>query len=54
MGLSNCKKIINKIDGQIWVKSDGQNGTTFLFTLPRVKQETTIDLRSDKRMVIKN
>lgn len=34
MGLSNCKKIINKLGGKIWVESDGQNGSTFFFTLP--------------------
>lgn len=34
MGLSNCKKIIDKLGGKIWVESDGKNGATFFFTLP--------------------
>jgi len=34
MGLSNCKKIIHKLGGKMWVESDGENGATFFFTLP--------------------
>jgi signal transduction histidine kinase len=27
--------------GSIWVESDGESGTTFLFTLPVYQDETT-------------
>jgi len=39
MGLANCKKIINKLGGKIWVESDGTNGATFFFTLPMVEKK---------------
>lgn len=39
MGLANCKKIINKLEGEIWVESDGIYGATFFFTLPIKKEE---------------
>ncbi len=35
IGLSICKKIINRHGGEIWVTSDGETGTTFYFTLPK-------------------
>ncbi len=38
MGLAICKKIIQLHDGNIWVKSDGETGTSFFFT---VKKQST-------------
>ena len=40
MGLSNCKKIIDTLGGEIWVESDGQNGATFFFTIPASAVDT--------------
>lgn len=33
IGLSICKKIIRKHSGKIWVESNGEQGTRFLFTI---------------------
>ncbi len=37
IGLSICKKIINRHGGEIWIASDGGTGTTFYFTLLKAK-----------------
>ncbi|MBN1221357.1 MAG: response regulator [Anaerolineae bacterium] len=34
MGLTFCQLATQALDGTIWVESDGETGTTFLFTLP--------------------
>ena len=39
LGLNICKKLLQLMDGQIWVKSTPGEGSSFYFTLP-IKQET--------------
>lgn len=34
IGLSICKRIVNRLGGEIWVESEAGKGATFYFTLP--------------------
>ncbi|MEM6317625.1 MAG: tetratricopeptide repeat protein [Bacteroidota bacterium] len=47
LGLSNCKKIVNNMGGEIWLESEVGKGTTFLFTIAkspkRMKREATLN-----------
>ena len=46
IGLATCKKIIQAMDGKIWLQSKEGVGTTFFFTIPKLKPivETGLNL----------
>ena len=37
IGLSICKRIVDSLEGRIWVESDGHSGSTFFVALPRLR-----------------
>ena len=37
LGLSICKKAVERLEGKIWLESEPGRGTTFLFTVPKSK-----------------
>jgi len=41
IGLSIVKKIINSYEGEIWVDSELGKGSSFYFTLPKIKENGT-------------
>jgi PAS domain S-box-containing protein len=38
LGLTFCKMVVSEHDGEMWVESDGERGSTFIFTLPLYQQ----------------
>jgi signal transduction histidine kinase len=43
LGLTFCNLAVQAMGGEIWVESDGESGTTFIFTLPIFKDEIIPD-----------
>ncbi len=38
IGLATCKKIVNNLGGNIWVEPEKEDGTTFVFTIPKERK----------------
>jgi signal transduction histidine kinase len=39
IGLSICKKIIQQMNGKIWIEDSELGGTAFVFTLPQMEED---------------
>ncbi len=35
MGLAQCRNVVEKLGGRIWIEGNGEGGTTVKFTLPK-------------------
>ncbi|ARK24592.1 hypothetical protein SporoP37_07895 [Sporosarcina sp. P37] len=51
LGLSICKEIIQDHNGQIWVDSEENSGTTIFFSLPLIQMLPEEHIQSDKPLI---
>jgi signal transduction histidine kinase len=53
LGLYICRELVRRVDGRIWVESDGRTGSTFVIEIPRETPSVTNGYRSGERTVIR-
>ena len=53
LGLYICRELVRRVDGRIWVESDGRSGSTFVVEIPREAAIVTNGYRSGERTAIR-
>ncbi|MBF0622293.1 MAG: PAS domain S-box protein [Magnetococcales bacterium] len=46
LGLTICRRLVERMDGQIWVNSNTDRGSTFIFTASLPKTDRTVSIQS--------
>jgi PAS domain S-box-containing protein len=52
LGLYICRELVRRVDGRIWVESDGRTGSTFVVEIPRGTSIVTNRTRPEDRAVV--
>ena len=42
LGLYICRELVRRVDGRIWVESDGSSGSTFFVEIPQEAQAAAV------------
>ena len=42
LGLYICRELVRRVDGRIWVESDGSSGSTFFVEIPQEAAATAV------------
>ena len=53
LGLYICRELVRRVDGRIWVESDGRTGSTFVVEIPRETTLVANGSRSGDRAVVR-
>jgi PAS domain S-box-containing protein len=53
LGLYICRELVRRVEGRIWVESDGRTGSTFVVEIPSETSSVTNRRRSGERTVVR-